>query len=244
MMSAKTDIPNTSSTSPSPSPTTANSTVTTVTTSSPISESKPRRLPTSETYHYNVQHHLQHYKNNNRFSTRQNLQQLKEQATSQNNNNNNNNNTSTSTPMSYNSTPSTTITKANLDPVSSFPLSVPTTPTTLTTNTTTIINDNTKGKDKDKDNHKNDKEEDDIQQKLLLKEQSLNDIKLQCSRLIYELEGNNEPELIIKKYIQDLNKYNELKDLALQLITLIADQRKVKTSDILQEMNIEINNNE
>ena len=54
--------------------------------------------------------------------------------------------------MSYNSTPSTTITKANLDPVSSFPLSVPTTPTTLTTNTTTIINDNTKGKDKDKDN--------------------------------------------------------------------------------------------
>lgn len=243
MMSAKTDIPNTSSTSPSPSPTTANSTVTTVTTSSPISESKPRRLPTSETYHYNVQHHLQHYENNNRFSTRQNLQQLKEQATSQNNNNNNNN-TSTSTPMSYNSTPSTTITKANLDPVSSFPLSVPTTPTTLTTNTTTIINDNTKGKDKDKDNHNIDKEEDDIQQKLLLKEQSLNDIKLQCSRLIYELEGNNEPELIIKKYIQDLNKYNELKDLALQLITLIADQRKVKTSDILQEMNIEINNNE
>ena len=240
MMSAKTDIPNTSSTSPSPSPTTANSTVTTITTSSPISESKPRRLPTSETYHYNVQHHLQHYENNNRFSTRQNLQQLKEQATSQNNNNNNNNNTSTSTPMSYNSTPSTTITKTNLDPVSSFPLSVPTTPTTLTTNTTTIINDNTK----DKDNHNIDKEEDDIQQKLLLKEQSLNDIKLQCSRLIYELEGNNEPELIIKKYIQDLNKYNELKDLALQLITLIADQRKVKTSDILQEMNIEINNNE
>ncbi|KAF6062917.1 Swi5 family protein [Candida albicans] len=140
MMSAKTDIPNTSSTSPSPSPTTANSTVTTVTTSSPISESKPRRLLLSKLI--------------------------------------------TITP------------------------------------------------------------EDDIQQKLLLKEQSLNDIKLQCSRLIYELEGNNEPELIIQKYIQDLNKYNELKDLALQLITLIADQRKVKTSDILQEMNIEINNNE
>ncbi|CAK9435540.1 uncharacterized protein LODBEIA_P02670 [Lodderomyces beijingensis] len=77
------------------------------------------------------------------------------------------------------------------------------------------------------------------QQRLLLKEKSLDEIKQQCSTLIHELEGNQHPELIIKKHIQQLKKYNELKDVALQLITLIADQRQVKTTDILDEMKVE-----
>ncbi|RCK55657.1 hypothetical protein Cantr_05586 [Candida viswanathii] len=82
------------------------------------------------------------------------------------------------------------------------------------------------------------------EQRILFKEKSLNEIKQQCSTLIHELEGNNNPELIIKKHIRQLNKYNELKDLALQLISLIANQRKVKILDILNEMNLEIDNDD
>lgn len=79
------------------------------------------------------------------------------------------------------------------------------------------------------------------EERILLKEKSINEIRQQCSTLIHELEGNKHPELIIKKHIQQLNKYNELKDLALQLISLIANQKKVKIIDILNEMNLNIN---
>ncbi|KAK6891410.1 hypothetical protein K6H09_004543, partial [Candida tropicalis] len=82
------------------------------------------------------------------------------------------------------------------------------------------------------------------QERILFKEKSLNEIKQQCSRLIHELEGNNNPELIIKQHIKQLNKYNDLKDLALQLISLIANQRKVKINDILNEMNLKLDDNE
>ncbi|EMG45606.1 hypothetical protein SBY92_004875 [Candida maltosa Xu316] len=82
------------------------------------------------------------------------------------------------------------------------------------------------------------------QQRILSKEKSLNELKQQCSTLIHELEGNNEPELIFKKHIQQLHKYNELKDIALQLISLIADQRQVKISDILSEMNVDTLNDD
>ncbi|CAI5756726.1 unnamed protein product [Candida verbasci] len=73
-----------------------------------------------------------------------------------------------------------------------------------------------------------------------IKERNLNEIKQQCSTLISELEGNNHPEIIIKKHIQQLKKYNELKDIALELISMIADHRQVKTTDILNEMKVEL----
>lgn len=78
------------------------------------------------------------------------------------------------------------------------------------------------------------------QERIYTKEKNLDEIKQQCSCLIHELEGNDQPEVIIKRHIQQLKKYNELKDVALQLVTLIADQRQVKTTDILNEMKLEV----
>lgn len=43
----------------------------------------------------------------------------------------------------------------------------------------------------------------------------------------------------MKAHILGLKKYNELKDVAMGLITMIADQRQLRMSDILKEMNIE-----
>ncbi|KAI5958067.1 hypothetical protein KGF57_002875 [Candida theae] len=78
------------------------------------------------------------------------------------------------------------------------------------------------------------------QERISTKEKNLDEIKQQCSCLIHELEGNDQPEVIVKRHIQQLKKYNELKDVALQLVTLIADQRQVKTTDILNEMKLEV----
>lgn len=75
---------------------------------------------------------------------------------------------------------------------------------------------------------------------LLLKNQRLEDIKNQCSTLISELECNQDPEAIVKKHIAQLKQYHELKDIALGLVTMIADQRKLRTMDILEEMKFEL----
>ncbi|CUM48679.1 unnamed protein product [Debaryomyces tyrocola] len=79
-----------------------------------------------------------------------------------------------------------------------------------------------------------------IQQRVVLKEQRLEDIKNQCSALISELDTNQDPEAIVKKHISQLKKYNELKDIALGLVTMIADQRQLRTTDILEEMKVEL----
>lgn len=79
-----------------------------------------------------------------------------------------------------------------------------------------------------------------VQQRVVLKEQRLEDIKNQCSALISELDTNQDPEAIVKKHISQLKKYNELKDIALGLVTMIADQRQLRTTDILEEMKVEL----
>ncbi|CAH6721150.1 hypothetical protein CLIB1444_05S04676 [[Candida] jaroonii] len=73
-----------------------------------------------------------------------------------------------------------------------------------------------------------------------LKAKSLEDIKNQCSELISELDSDDNPEAIVKKHIGKLKKYNELRDIALGLVTMIADQRKLRTTDILEEMKVEL----
>lgn len=73
-----------------------------------------------------------------------------------------------------------------------------------------------------------------------IKEKSLEDIKNQCSELISELDSDENPEAIVKKHIGKLKKYNELRDIALGLVTMIADQRKLRTTDILEEMKVEL----
>lgn len=79
-----------------------------------------------------------------------------------------------------------------------------------------------------------------ILQQSILKEQHLNDIKNQCSVLIHELDCNVDPEAVVKRHISQLEKYNELKDIALGLVTMIADQRQLRTTDILEEMKLEL----
>lgn len=51
---------------------------------------------------------------------------------------------------------------------------------------------------------------------------------------------NQDPEAIVKKHIAQLKQYHELKDIALGLVTMIADQRKLRTMDILEEMKFEL----
>ncbi|ABN67342.2 predicted protein [Scheffersomyces stipitis CBS 6054] len=75
----------------------------------------------------------------------------------------------------------------------------------------------------------------------LSKDERLDEIKKQCSQLISELDANPNPEEIVRKHIIMLNKYNELKDIALGLVTMIADQRHIRTTDILEEVKVEHN---
>ncbi|EGV60446.1 hypothetical protein CANTEDRAFT_95893 [Yamadazyma tenuis ATCC 10573] len=74
---------------------------------------------------------------------------------------------------------------------------------------------------------------------VLLKEQKLEDIKNQCSQLISELDTDKDPKAIIRKHITKLKDYNDLQDIALSLVTMIADHHHLRTIDILQEMNSE-----
>lgn len=74
----------------------------------------------------------------------------------------------------------------------------------------------------------------------LIKEKKLEDIKNQCSELISELDSDDDPEAVVKKHISKLKEYNELKDIALGLVTMIADQRQLRTTDILEEMKVEL----
>ncbi|GMG28445.1 unnamed protein product [Ambrosiozyma monospora] len=53
--------------------------------------------------------------------------------------------------------------------------------------------------------------------------------------------GNDYQKSILKRHIRQLNKYNELKDVALSLVSLIADQKQVSIKSILEEMNVDDN---
>lgn len=44
---------------------------------------------------------------------------------------------------------------------------------------------------------------------------------------------------MVKKHISQLKKYNELKDIALALVAMISDNRKLKITEILEEMGID-----
>ncbi|CAK7896410.1 pachytene arrest protein Sae3p [[Candida] anglica] len=66
--------------------------------------------------------------------------------------------------------------------------------------------------------------------------QRLEDIQAQCSILISELDTDQNPEAVVKKHIAQLEKYTDLQDIALGLVTMIADQRKLCISNILDEM--------
>lgn len=97
-----------------------------------------------------------------------------------------------------------------------------------------------------------------IQERIKNKSKELEELQAESSSLIRELEWvwevrcllvwvtdiyrhqtSVDPEEIVKAHILGLKKYNELKDVAMGLITMIADQRQLRMADILKEMNIE-----
>ncbi|CCH46834.1 hypothetical protein BN7_6435 [Wickerhamomyces ciferrii] len=80
-----------------------------------------------------------------------------------------------------------------------------------------------------------------IQDRIQNKSKELEQLQQESNNLILELEHQTSinPEEIVKSHILGLKKYNELKDVAMGLITMIADQRQLKISDILKEMEVE-----
>ncbi|KAG7661154.1 uncharacterized protein J8A68_005327 [[Candida] subhashii] len=86
--------------------------------------------------------------------------------------------------------------------------------------------------------------EDTANSRLTEKEKKLSELITHCSQLSSQLEGQDEPEVIIKRHIKQLNKYNELKDLALDLIGKIADSRQVRISEIFKEMGVDANDDD
>lgn len=44
-----------------------------------------------------------------------------------------------------------------------------------------------------------------------------------------------------KQHIKKLNEYNELKDIAMQLVSMIADKRSIPIRDVLDEMGVDPN---
>ncbi|ODV63513.1 Sae3p ASCRUDRAFT_73352 [Ascoidea rubescens DSM 1968] len=85
-------------------------------------------------------------------------------------------------------------------------------------------------------------------EKIRSKEITLILIQKQCEDLIIELDLNNDqinkPELIIKDHIKKLNQYNELKDIAMGLITMIANHKQIDMKQVLQDLEIDSNDND
>lgn len=50
---------------------------------------------------------------------------------------------------------------------------------------------------------------------------------------------DEDPEAVVKKHISQLKKYNEMKDIAFALVAMISDNRKLRITDILEEMGID-----
>lgn len=68
-----------------------------------------------------------------------------------------------------------------------------------------------------------------LQHKKLREDLSLSDHE--ASKLNYEKE--------MKTHIRQLKNYNELKDISMALIQLVADQKHVRIKDILNEIGVE-----
>ncbi|VEU20175.1 DEKNAAC101045 [Brettanomyces naardenensis] len=76
----------------------------------------------------------------------------------------------------------------------------------------------------------------------------LQELKGKCRNLMDEL-GIKDAKVIDsevipkererKRHIRKLNEYNELKDAAMQLISMIAEQRSLKINDVMKEMGVE-----
>ncbi|QPG74490.1 hypothetical protein FOA43_001820 [Brettanomyces nanus] len=77
---------------------------------------------------------------------------------------------------------------------------------------------------------------------------TLHSIKKKCQDVmkelaisdITEIDKELEPdEKEKKRHIRQLNRYNELKDTAMQLISMIAEQRGLRIKDVMNEIGVE-----
>jgi nitrate/nitrite-specific signal transduction histidine kinase len=51
--------------------------------------------------------------------------------------------------------------------------------------------------------------------------------------------SDDDADVVVKRHIKQLKIYNELKDTALSLMTLIADQRQIRLGDVMKEIGVE-----
>ncbi|ODQ81859.1 hypothetical protein BABINDRAFT_6498 [Babjeviella inositovora NRRL Y-12698] len=73
------------------------------------------------------------------------------------------------------------------------------------------------------------------------KEVKLAQLKLQFEQLLEQYKSSESPETVVKRHVTDLNRYNGVRDAALAMVTMIAEQRSLRIADVLTEMGVEPN---
>ncbi|SCU91695.1 LADA_0F11474g1_1 [Lachancea dasiensis] len=63
-----------------------------------------------------------------------------------------------------------------------------------------------------------------------------NELQRRFHELSRMLNIDSTPELVMKKHITDLKKYNELRDTGLGLTQIIANEKKCKIKEVFEEM--------
>lgn len=84
-----------------------------------------------------------------------------------------------------------------------------------------------------------------IERRIVQKEAELAALQDEATELELELESiaqgdMMDPDKVVKQHIKQLKEYNELKDTALNLIQLIADQRQVRLGVVMDEIGVEL----
>lgn len=108
-----------------------------------------------------------------------------------------------------------------------------------------MVNGN--GNVKTLEDHNRDSNSEQLVSKIEKLEAQLSDLKKQRSNLSKELKFSdadiiNEEKIYkqeMKQHISQLKEYNELKDLSMNLIQLIATQKETTLRDVMNEMGIE-----
>lgn len=83
-----------------------------------------------------------------------------------------------------------------------------------------------------------------LEERLAQKEQELRQLQDEATALeadLQKLANSDVPvdaDAITKKHIKELKEYNTLKDTALSLMTMIADQRQVRLSVVMKEVGV------
>lgn len=72
----------------------------------------------------------------------------------------------------------------------------------------------------------------------------MQELESECQLLQLEFNslraGAATPQSVVKQHIAELKRFNRVKDIALGLITLIADSRGITVKEVMDEMGLDI----